>query len=118
MRLRARRGNVGAMGDLEGKRAWVSGAAQGIGQAIAVRLAAGGAKVVLTDVNGDGAVAAAEQIGGDAYGEQVDVTDAAVDRSAASARRPSASAASTSSSTTPASRSASRWSSTRPTRSG
>jgi NAD(P)-dependent dehydrogenase (short-subunit alcohol dehydrogenase family) len=70
------------MSDLEGKRAWVSGAAQGIGQAIAARLAAGGARVALTDVNEEGVTAAASEIGGDAYGERVDVTDgAAVERS-------------------------------------
>src|SRR5262245_32882676 len=62
--------------ELEGKRAWVTGAAQGIGRAIAVRLAAGGARVALTDVNEQGVKDAAAAIGGDAYGERVDVTDA------------------------------------------
>jgi 3-oxoacyl-[acyl-carrier protein] reductase len=38
---------------LEGKRALVTGAAQGIGQAIANTLAANGARVAYTDVNGD-----------------------------------------------------------------
>ncbi len=60
--------------DLDGKRAWVTGAAQGIGLAIATRLHAGGARVVLTDVNGDGAAAAARTLGDGACGEQVDVT--------------------------------------------
>jgi NAD(P)-dependent dehydrogenase (short-subunit alcohol dehydrogenase family) len=64
------------MSDLQGKRAWVSGAAQGIGLAIAKRLAEGGARVVLTDVNEEGVQAAAEQIGGEAYGEKCDVVDA------------------------------------------
>jgi NAD(P)-dependent dehydrogenase (short-subunit alcohol dehydrogenase family) len=63
------------MGDLEGKRAWVTGAAQGIGQAIAQRLAEGGAQVVLTDVNEDAVRAAADAIGG--TGQGVDVTDGA-----------------------------------------
>jgi NAD(P)-dependent dehydrogenase (short-subunit alcohol dehydrogenase family) len=65
------------MSDLQGKRAWVTGAAQGIGLAVATRLAEGGAQVVLTDVNDDRVVAAAAQLGGDAYGEKVDVTDGA-----------------------------------------
>jgi NAD(P)-dependent dehydrogenase (short-subunit alcohol dehydrogenase family) len=64
------------MGDLEGKRAWVTGAAQGIGQAIAARLHAGGARVVLTDVNGDGAAQAAAQLGDGASADTVDVTSA------------------------------------------
>jgi 3-oxoacyl-[acyl-carrier protein] reductase len=38
---------------LEGKRALVTGAAQGIGQAIANMLAANGARVAYTDINGD-----------------------------------------------------------------
>jgi NAD(P)-dependent dehydrogenase (short-subunit alcohol dehydrogenase family) len=63
------------MTDLEGKRAWVTGAAQGIGLAIAERLAAGGASVALTDINEEGVVTAASRLGGDAYGERVDVTD-------------------------------------------
>jgi NAD(P)-dependent dehydrogenase (short-subunit alcohol dehydrogenase family) len=74
------------MSDLQGKRAWVSGSAQGIGLAIATRLAEGGARVVLTDVNEDAVVAAAEKIGGDCYGEKVDVVDAqAVEASFANA---------------------------------
>jgi galactitol 2-dehydrogenase len=63
------------MSDLDGKRVWISGAAQGIGRAIAARLAEGGAQVVLTDLNGDAVTAAAEEIGG--FADTVDVTDAA-----------------------------------------
>ena len=74
------------MSDLHGRRVWVSGAAQGIGRAIAERFAAGGARVVLTDVNEDGVREAAAAIGGEAHGERCDVTDgAAVEASLAAA---------------------------------
>ena len=45
--------------DLSGKVSLVTGAAQGIGQAIANRLAANGSRVVFSDINGDGAKQAA-----------------------------------------------------------
>lgn len=48
---------------LDGRAAIVTGAAQGIGKAIAVRLAADGAKVFVSDINGAGAEAAAKEIG-------------------------------------------------------
>jgi NAD(P)-dependent dehydrogenase (short-subunit alcohol dehydrogenase family) len=50
------------MGRLEGRVALVTGAAAGIGRAIAVRFAAEGAQVYLADRNGQGAEAAAAAI--------------------------------------------------------
>jgi 3-oxoacyl-[acyl-carrier protein] reductase len=49
----------------EGKRAIVTGGANGIGRATVARLAAEGARVVLTDVNQAAAEAAAAHIGGE-----------------------------------------------------
>lgn len=69
---------------LSGKVAIVTGAAQGMGNAIATALAEAGANVVIADVNGDKAVAAAAQLDAaqeQVIGVQVDVTDeAAVER--------------------------------------
>lgn len=48
--------------DFSGKVALVTGAASGIGEAVALKLAAGGAKLVLADLNGDGAKALAKAI--------------------------------------------------------
>ncbi|MDT4976432.1 MAG: short chain dehydrogenase, partial [Pseudonocardiales bacterium] len=45
--------------ELKGKVAIVTGAAQGIGYAIAHRYAAEGASVVIADINADGAAEAA-----------------------------------------------------------
>ena len=72
--------------DLTGRVAVVTGAARGIGQAIAEHLAAAGAKVVLTDLRGE--VAATAEVltaaGRDADWLTMDVTDsAAVDAAAA-----------------------------------
>lgn len=53
---------------LEGKKALVTGAAQGIGASSAWALAKEGARVVLSDLNEAGAAAVAEEING-AYGE-------------------------------------------------
>lgn len=67
-------------GRLEGRTAVVTGAAQGIGRAIAERLAADGARVTLADINVAGAKAAAEAIGDGAKAAACDVADpAAVD---------------------------------------
>ncbi len=65
---------------LEGKVAIVTGAASGMGKAIARRYAAEGAKVVVADMNLGGAEAAAAEIegeGGQATAVQVDVRDQA-----------------------------------------
>ncbi|MEM8919991.1 MAG: SDR family oxidoreductase [Pseudomonadota bacterium] len=53
------------MGRVEGKKAIVTGAAQGLGEAISRMFAAEGAKVCLTDINGEGVEAAADRINQD-----------------------------------------------------
>jgi NAD(P)-dependent dehydrogenase (short-subunit alcohol dehydrogenase family) len=66
------------MQDFEDKVAIVTGAASGIGRAIALGLARGGAKVAVFDVNADGARETAELIksdGGSAEPAQVDIAD-------------------------------------------
>lgn len=50
---------------LHDRVALVTGAAQGIGRAIAETLAAAGAKVVISDINGEGAAAAAAAVAAD-----------------------------------------------------
>ena len=65
--------------DLTGRVAIVTGAARGLGHALAHGLAAHGARVVACDINVDGVNATAESIrnaGGAATGAFVDVTDA------------------------------------------
>jgi 2-hydroxycyclohexanecarboxyl-CoA dehydrogenase len=62
------------MGTLQNKVAIVTGAGQGIGKAIAERLASQGATVVVTDVNEETANQTAAAIGGGAIGIRVDVT--------------------------------------------
>jgi rhamnulose-1-phosphate aldolase/alcohol dehydrogenase len=61
-----------------GRIAFVTGAASGIGRAIARRLAAEGACVIVADLDGTKAVDAADELGGPdvAVGVQVDVSDA------------------------------------------
>ncbi len=49
-------------GRVTGKKALITGAAQGLGAAAALQLAIEGAQVLLTDVNEDGVAAAAERI--------------------------------------------------------
>jgi NAD(P)-dependent dehydrogenase (short-subunit alcohol dehydrogenase family) len=69
-----------AKGNLEGKVAWVTGAASGIGRASALELTARGAKVAVADLNGAGAEAVAKEIaqaGGEAAAFTLDVADPA-----------------------------------------
>ena len=68
----------GAPGLLQGKLALVTGAGQGNGRAIALGLAAAGARVVVTDVDAGNARQAADDIlaaGGQACAHALDVTD-------------------------------------------
>lgn len=71
---------------LEGRTALVTGGASGIGAAIAARLAAEGAEVVIGDINVDGAAELAGQIG--ARAERLDVTDPDSARTAVSEHGP------------------------------
>jgi NAD(P)-dependent dehydrogenase (short-subunit alcohol dehydrogenase family) len=61
----------------EGRVAVVSGAAQGMGKAVALRLGQEGATVIAADINGKGAEATAKQIGGKSYGQQTDIGEPA-----------------------------------------
>jgi len=61
----------------EGRVAVVSGAAQGMGKAVALRLGAEGATVIAADINGKGAEATAKEIGGKSYGQQTDIGEPA-----------------------------------------
>lgn len=63
---------------LEGKHALLTGAAQGMGAAVAKHWAAQGAKVCLADINVDGVAQVAKEInkdGGEATHVELDVTD-------------------------------------------
>ena len=59
----------------EGRVALVSGAAQGIGKAVAERLGSEGATVVAVDIQGDGAAATAKAIGGKSFAHATDIGD-------------------------------------------
>ena len=60
-----------------GRVAVVTGAAQGIGKAVALRLGEEGATVVAADINGDGAAATSRKVGGSSRAVQCDIGDAA-----------------------------------------
>lgn len=64
-----------ALRSVSGRSAIVTGAASGMGRATARLLAAMGAKVAVTDFNGEGAEAVAREIGGTARGWRLDVAD-------------------------------------------
>jgi NAD(P)-dependent dehydrogenase (short-subunit alcohol dehydrogenase family) len=59
--------------ELNGKRAFVTGGAQGIGRAIVSALAQRGVKAAIADIDADGARRAAQDIGGGCVGLEVDV---------------------------------------------
>ncbi|MBN8732664.1 MAG: SDR family oxidoreductase [Acidobacteria bacterium] len=63
--------------DLTAHTAIVTGAATGIGEAIATRLAKAGATVVVADLNLEGAAAVASSLGNGSFAVQVDITDPA-----------------------------------------
>ncbi|MCW2528419.1 MAG: 3-oxoacyl-[acyl-carrier protein] reductase [Pseudonocardiales bacterium] len=62
------------MPGVQDRVALVTGAAQGIGAAVAQRLVEGGAKVAILDLNAEAAKATAAEIGGGAIGLGADVT--------------------------------------------
>ncbi len=66
--------------DLDGRTALVTGAASGIGEAISIKLAASGARVLVVDRDGSGAEAVSKSIrgnGGEAVAVKLDVTNEA-----------------------------------------
>lgn len=65
------------MFELTGQTAIVTGAAAGIGKAIAKRLAHAGATVVVADLNLEGAELVAAELGGSGFAVRTDVSDAA-----------------------------------------
>lgn len=61
---------------LEGKRAIVTGAASGFGAGIARKFAEEGAQVMVVDIDHDGALGVAEELGDGAFGHAANVADA------------------------------------------
>ena len=62
------------MGQLEGKVAIITGAAQGMGEKHAIRFVEEGAKVILTDIQDEMGQALADRLGGNAVYMHLDVT--------------------------------------------
>jgi 3-oxoacyl-[acyl-carrier protein] reductase len=62
---------------LDGKKAIVTGAASGFGAGIARKFVAEGAQVMLVDLNHDGAMAMAEDLGEGSFGSAANVADGA-----------------------------------------
>jgi len=62
------------MFELTGQTAIVTGAGTGIGEVIAQRLTAAGARVAVADIDGDAASAVARKLGGGAFALTLDVT--------------------------------------------
>jgi NAD(P)-dependent dehydrogenase (short-subunit alcohol dehydrogenase family) len=66
-----------AMAELEGKRALVTGGAQGLGKAIAALFVERGAKVMIADIDEAGAKVTADELGESVRAVRCDVTSAA-----------------------------------------
>ncbi len=62
---------------LSGKTAIVTGGASGFGEGIVQKFVAEGARVMIADINGDGAELLADELGGAALAQRVDVADGA-----------------------------------------
>jgi len=61
---------------LAGKHAIVTGGASGFGAGIVKKFISEGARVMIADLNGEGAAALADELGGNAHAHQVDVSNA------------------------------------------